>query len=61
MAALATSAHEAIDGEIVVLALPYGAVAAAVEQYRDSLAGRVVVDIANHANGRLWIDREGGL
>jgi 8-hydroxy-5-deazaflavin:NADPH oxidoreductase len=43
------TATETIDGEIVVLALPYEAVAAAVEQYRDSLAGRVVVDIANPA------------
>jgi 8-hydroxy-5-deazaflavin:NADPH oxidoreductase len=40
---------ETIDGEIVVLALPYDAIAATVEQYRDSLAGRVVVDIANPA------------
>jgi 8-hydroxy-5-deazaflavin:NADPH oxidoreductase len=43
------TATETIDGEIVVLALPYEAVAAAVEQYRDSLSGRVVVDIANPA------------
>lgn len=36
-------------GDIVVLALPYEAIAGAVEQHRDSLAGRVVVDIANPA------------
>jgi predicted dinucleotide-binding enzyme len=44
-----TRAVDAIDGEIVVLALPYEAIASAVDQFRDSLAGRVVVDIANPA------------
>lgn len=38
---------EMIDGEIVVLALPYEATAGVVEHYRDALAGKVVVDIAN--------------
>jgi 8-hydroxy-5-deazaflavin:NADPH oxidoreductase len=40
---------ESIDGEIVVLALPYEAIASVVEHYRDALASRVVVDIANPA------------
>ncbi|HZV48364.1 MAG TPA: NADPH-dependent F420 reductase [Candidatus Dormibacteraeota bacterium] len=37
----------AIGGEVVVLAIPYGAVADVVAEYRDQLAGRVVVDITN--------------
>jgi len=36
-----------ISGDIVVLALPYEANAAAIEHHRDALAGKVVVDIAN--------------
>ena len=43
------SAADAPSGEIVVLALPYDALPAAIEQYRDALAGKVVVDIANPA------------
>jgi 8-hydroxy-5-deazaflavin:NADPH oxidoreductase len=34
-----TRAVDAINGEIVVLALPYEGIASAVEQFRDSLAG----------------------
>jgi NADPH-dependent F420 reductase len=34
-------------GEIVVLALYYPDLAAAVSQYRDQLAGRIVVDVSN--------------
>jgi predicted dinucleotide-binding enzyme len=45
----AAAAADAPSGEIVVLALPYEAIAAAVEQHRDGLAGKVVVDIANPA------------
>jgi 8-hydroxy-5-deazaflavin:NADPH oxidoreductase len=36
-----------IDGEIVVLAVPYTAVASIVQQYGDQLAGKIVVDITN--------------
>jgi 8-hydroxy-5-deazaflavin:NADPH oxidoreductase len=43
----AATAVDKISGEIVVLALPYEAIAPAVEQYGDELAGKVVVDIAN--------------
>lgn len=41
------SAADAVDGEVVVLALPYGAMAGAVERHRAALAGRVVVEISN--------------
>src|SRR5437763_15541208 len=36
-----------VNGEIVVLALPYEQIAAAVQQYQGALAERVVIDIAN--------------
>jgi 8-hydroxy-5-deazaflavin:NADPH oxidoreductase len=42
-------ATETIDGEIVVLALPYEAIADAIAHYRDALAAKVIVDIANPA------------
>lgn len=37
----------AIDGEVVVLAIPYDAAASIVQQYGDQLAGKIVVDIIN--------------
>jgi predicted dinucleotide-binding enzyme len=37
----------AVEGEIVVLAVPYPAVAEIIAQRGDSLAGRIVVDITN--------------
>lgn len=45
----ATSARfgDALTGDVVVLALPYGAVADVVGQYATQLAGKVVVDITN--------------
>src|SRR5579875_1088736 len=36
-----------VSGEIVVLALPYEQIAAAVRQHQGALAGRIVIDIAN--------------
>lgn len=36
-----------ITGDVVVLAVPYPALASIVEQYADQLAGKVVVDITN--------------
>lgn len=36
-----------IGGEVVVLAIYYGGIAPAIEEYRDHLAGRIVIDIAN--------------
>ena len=40
-------AATAVNGDIVVLAVPYGAVPSIVAERRDSLAGKVVVDITN--------------
>mgnify|MGYP000318433362 CR=1 FL=1 len=40
-------AAEPITGDLVVLAVPYPAVAAIVEARREQLAGKVVVDITN--------------
>jgi NADPH-dependent F420 reductase len=37
----------ALRGEVVVLAIGYGALAAAVEQYGEQLPGKVIVDITN--------------
>lgn len=47
--------HEAgknatVSGDVVILAVPYPAVAEIVENYRDQLAGKVVVDITNPLN-----------
>lgn len=39
-----------IRGDIVILAVPYGALAPIVEQYGSQLAGRTVVDITNPLN-----------
>jgi 8-hydroxy-5-deazaflavin:NADPH oxidoreductase len=39
-----------IQGDIVVLAVPYAALAPIVEQYGEQLAGRTVVDITNPLN-----------
>jgi NADPH-dependent F420 reductase len=46
----AATAADSPSGEIVVLALPYEALPDAIEQHREALAGRVVVDIANPAD-----------
>ena len=42
-----------IEGEVVVLAVYYPDARAAVEQYADQLAGKVVVDITNPVNATL--------
>src|SRR5918998_2331687 len=39
-----------VTGDVVVLAVPYGAVAGIVAQRGDQLAGKVVVDITNPLN-----------
>jgi predicted dinucleotide-binding enzyme len=39
-----------IEGDVVVLAVYYADARAAVEQYRDQLAGKTVVDITNPVN-----------
>jgi predicted dinucleotide-binding enzyme len=43
---LATS-NRSVTGEVVVLALPYEAVAGAVAEHQAGIAGRVVIDIVN--------------
>ena len=45
-----SDAATAVNGDIVVLAVPYGAVPSIVAERRDSLAGKVVVDITNPVN-----------
>jgi NADPH-dependent F420 reductase len=44
------SASDTVSGEVVILALPYEAVAPAVSQHRDRLVGKVVIDIVNPAD-----------
>jgi 8-hydroxy-5-deazaflavin:NADPH oxidoreductase len=44
--ATAVEPHGELGGELVVLAVYYGSIAEAVEQYRDRLQGKVVVEIS---------------
>lgn len=37
-------------GDVVVLAIPYGAVSSVLDTYREALVGKVVVDITNPVN-----------
>jgi 8-hydroxy-5-deazaflavin:NADPH oxidoreductase len=48
--AAAGRSGDPIAGDVVVLAVYYPDATAAVEQYRDQLAGKVVVDITNPVN-----------
>lgn len=41
-------------GDIVVMAVPYPALAALVKQYQAELAGKIVVDITNPLNFETW-------
>ncbi len=43
----AASADTSIDGDVIVLAVPYAAAAPIVQQYGDQLAGKIIVDITN--------------
>lgn len=45
-------------GEIVVLAVPYGAEAGLADQYKHLLAGKIVVDISNPLNFATWDELE---
>jgi len=45
-----TAQPATVSGDIVVLAVPYHALAEIAVQYRDQLAGKVVVDITNPLN-----------
>ncbi len=38
-------------GDIVILAVPYASAVPVVAQYRDALAGKIIVDITNPFNG----------
>jgi 8-hydroxy-5-deazaflavin:NADPH oxidoreductase len=44
----------AFGGEVVVFAVYYPGIKEAVEQYRDQLAGKVVVDITNPVDTETW-------
>lgn len=39
-----------VDGQIVILAVPFGATDSVIEQYGSKLAGKIVVDISNPLN-----------
>lgn len=45
-----TSERKQIQGDIVVLAVPYAALSQIAEQYGDQLEGRTVVDVTNPLN-----------
>jgi NADPH-dependent F420 reductase len=46
----ANDALKPVTGDVIVLAVPYGAVADIISQRREQLAGKVVVDITNPVN-----------
>jgi predicted dinucleotide-binding enzyme len=52
--ASALDAESPFGGEVVVIALYYPSTLEAIEQYRDQLAGRVVVDICNPVDVETW-------
>jgi 8-hydroxy-5-deazaflavin:NADPH oxidoreductase len=53
-AAVALSQEAPFGGEIAVIALYYPTTLEAVQQYRDQLAGRVVVEISNPVDTQTW-------
>jgi 8-hydroxy-5-deazaflavin:NADPH oxidoreductase len=53
-AASALDAQNPLGGEVVVIALYYPSTLEAMEQYRDRLAGKVVVDICNPVDVQTW-------
>ncbi len=46
-ASVQASSGAALEGDVVVLAVPYAAAASLVQQYADQLVGKVIVDITN--------------
>jgi 8-hydroxy-5-deazaflavin:NADPH oxidoreductase len=52
--ATAVEPEGAIGGEVVVFALYYPGLLDAIDQYRDRLAGKVVVDICNPVDVETW-------
>lgn len=53
-AASALEANSPFGGEVVVIALYYPATLEAVEQYREQLSGKVVVEISNPVDVETW-------
>jgi len=39
-----------IPGEVVILAVPYGAIVSVIQQYNSQLAGKILIDITNPVN-----------
>jgi predicted dinucleotide-binding enzyme len=54
--AAALEPDEPLGGEVVVLAVYYPGIKDAAREYRDQLAGKVVVDITNPVNTENWDD-----
>ncbi len=52
--ATVTPAGEPFTGEVVVLAMYYPATVQALEQYRDQLAGKILIDISNPVDFETW-------
>jgi 8-hydroxy-5-deazaflavin:NADPH oxidoreductase len=52
--AVAVDAGASFGGEVVVLAVYYPLTLEAAKQYRDQLAGKVVVEISNPVNTETW-------
>lgn len=52
--ATATPAGNQLTGEVVVLAMYYPATLEALQQYRDQLAGKIIVDISNPVDFETW-------
>ena len=46
-ASVQASSGAALEGDVVVLAVPYAAAASLVQQYADQIVGKVIVDITN--------------
>ena len=51
---IGATAAESVDGDVAVLALYYPGTLDAADQYRDGLAGKVVVDICNPVDTQTW-------
>lgn len=48
--AVAKSLDESIEGDVVILALPYSALSEVIAAHKDELAGKIIVDISNPVN-----------
>jgi 8-hydroxy-5-deazaflavin:NADPH oxidoreductase len=52
--AVAVDQDASFGGEIAVIALYYPSTLEAIQQYRDQLAGKVVVEISNPVDVQTW-------